>query len=100
MATTDTAAYHFIWRHLYASMQDAQTPASKLRFVTTDKEIIMNMLWQEEEFKQICSRESLSEKAAEIEKTISVKEYERERHKFDPKMFYDYRFWNRRPCID
>jgi len=25
-------------------------------------------LWQEEEFEQICSRESLTEKAAEIEK--------------------------------
>ena len=68
MATTDTAAYHFIWRHLYASMQDAQTPASKLRFVTTDKEIIMNMLWQEEEFKQICSRKLLTEKTADIKK--------------------------------
>ena len=28
MATTVTAAHHFIWRHLYASMQAAQTPAS------------------------------------------------------------------------
>jgi len=31
MATTVTAAHHFIWRHLYASMQAAQTPMSKLR---------------------------------------------------------------------
>ena len=38
MATNVTAAHHFIWRHLYASMQAAQTPASKLRFVTPDKE--------------------------------------------------------------
>jgi len=37
MATTFTAAHHFIWRHLYASMQAAQTPASKLRFVTPDE---------------------------------------------------------------
>jgi len=39
MATTVTAAHHFIWRHLYASMQAAQTPASKLRlkFVIPDK---------------------------------------------------------------
>jgi len=43
----------------------------------------MNTLWQEEEFKQICSRESLTEKAAEIEKSISVKEHERERYDFD-----------------
>ena len=37
----------------------------------------MSMLWQEEEFKQICSRDSLSEKAIDIEKTIGVKEHER-----------------------
>jgi len=57
----------------------------------------MNTLWQEEEFKQICSRESLTEKTADIEKTISVKEHERKRHDFDPTMFYENRFWNRRP---
>jgi len=78
MATTVTAAHHFIWRHLYASMQAAQTPASKLRFVTPDEESSMSTLWQEEEFEQICSRVSLTEKAADIEKTISVKEHERE----------------------
>jgi len=94
MVTTVTAAHHFIWRHLYASMQVAQTPASKLRFVTLDKESIMNMLWQEKEFEQICSRESLTEKAAEIDKTISVKEHESERYDFDPTMFYENRFWN------
>jgi len=85
MATAVTAAHHFIWRHLYASMQAAQTPASKLRFVAPDKESNMNtlcvccfvLLWQEEEFEQICSRESLTEKAVDIEKTISVKEHER-----------------------
>jgi len=44
MATTFTAAHHFIWRHLYASMQAAQTPASKLRFVTPDKASSMSML--------------------------------------------------------
>jgi len=54
-------------------------------------------LWQEEEFEQICRRELLTEKAAEIEKTISVKEHERERYNFDPTMFYENRFWNRRP---
>ena len=47
------AAHHFIWRHLYASVQAAQIPASKLRIVATDKEISMNMLWQEEEFEHI-----------------------------------------------
>jgi len=57
-------------------MQAAQTPASKLRFVTPDKESSMNTLRQEKEFEQICSRESPTEKAAEIERTISVKEHE------------------------
>jgi len=97
MTTTVTAAHHFIWRHLYASMQAAQTTASKLRFVTPDKESIMNTLWQEEGFEQICSKESLTEKAAEIEKIISVKEHKRERYDFDSKMFYENHFWNRRP---
>jgi len=96
MATTVTAAHHFIWRHLYASIQAAQTPMSKLRFVTPDKESSMSTLWQEEEFKQICSRESVMEKAADIEKTIVVKEHKRARYDFEP-MFYENRFWNRRP---
>jgi len=80
-------------------MQAAQTPASKLRFVTPDKENSMNTLWQEEEFEQIYRQESLTEKAVEIEKTISVhlKEHPRERHDFDPTMFYENRFWNWRP---
>ena len=66
IATTVTVANHFIWRHLYASMQAAQTPARKLRFVTPDKESSMNTLWQEEEFEQICSSDSLTGKAADI----------------------------------
>ena len=72
MATTVTAAHHFIWRHLYASIQAAQTPTSKLRFVTPDKKSSRSTLWQEEVFEQICSRELLTEKAADIEKTIAV----------------------------
>jgi hypothetical protein len=32
-----------------------------------------------------------------IEKTITVKEHERERYDFDTTMFYENRFWNRRP---
>jgi len=43
-ATTVTAAHHLIWRHLYASMQAADTPTSKLRFVTPDKESSMHTL--------------------------------------------------------
>jgi len=59
-------------------------------------------LWQEEEFKQICSRESLTEKAANIEKTIVVKEHERARYDFDPPMLagrrgavVEYDFYNK-----
>ena len=78
-------------------MQAAQTPASKLRFVTPDKESSMSTLRQEEEFEQICSKELLTEKAADIEKMIAVKKHERERHDFDPTMFYENRFCNRRP---
>jgi len=47
----------------------------------------MSTLWQEVEFKQIRSRESLMEKAADIEKTIVAKEHERARYDFDPTMF-------------
>ena len=54
-------------------------------------------LCQEEEFEKICSRESLTEKAADIEISISVKEHRRERNDFDPIMLYENRFWNRRP---
>ena len=52
----------------------------------------MNTLWHEEEFKQICSIESLTEKAANIEKTIDVKEHERAHYDFDPTMFYEKSF--------
>ena len=54
-----------------------------------------------------CSRrQSLSRYAAEnfwrktqqkFKNTISVKEHERARYDFDPTMFYECRFWNRRP---
>jgi len=54
-------------------------------------------VWQEEEFQQICSRESLTEKEADIEETIVVKEHESARYDFDSTMFYENRFWNRRP---
>jgi len=97
MATIVVAAHHFIWRHLYASMQAAQTLTSKLRFVTPDKKSSISTLWQEEEFKQICSRESLTEKAADIEKTMAVRQHERERYDFNPTTFCENRFWNQRP---
>jgi len=97
MAATVTAAHHFVLRHLYVNIQSAQTPTSKLRFVTPDKESSMSTSWQEKEFEQICSRELLTEKAADIEKTIVAKEHERTRYDFDTTMFYQNRFWNRRP---
>ena len=60
-----------------------------IRFVTPDKESTMSTLWQEKEFEQICSRKLLTEKAADIEKTIAVKEHEREHYDFDPAMLYE-----------
>ena len=42
-------------------------------------------------------QKSLMKKAADIEKTIVVKEHERARYDFDLTMFYENRFWNRRP---
>jgi len=88
MAMTITAAPHFTWRHLYASMPAAQTPTSKLWFVTSDKESSINTSWQEKEFKQIRSRESQTEKAATIEKNV-LSERERNRtQNFDPTTFY------------
>jgi len=97
MATTVTDAHHFIWKHLYASMQAAQTPKSELRFVTSDEESSMSTLWQEGEFEQIYSKKLLTEKAADLEKSISVKQHEREHYDFDPTMLYENRFGNRRP---
>ena len=73
MATTVTAAYHSIFRHLYGSMHAAQKPKSKLKFVTLDKESNMSKLWRREEFLGICSKEKLAEKAQDIEVTIPVK---------------------------
>jgi len=72
-------------------------PANKLRFFTPDKVSSMNTVWHEGKFEQICSRESMMEKAAEIEKTISVKGHERGRLDFDQAMFDENRFWNQRP---
>jgi len=40
---------------------------------------------------------SVTEKAAEIEKTISAKDHKSQRYDFDPTMFYKNRFWNQRP---
>ena len=37
MATTVTAAYRFIWRHLYNSMHVAQKSKGKLKLVTLDQ---------------------------------------------------------------
>jgi len=48
IATTITATHHsFIWRHLYASMQAAQTPTSNLRFVTPDVESSTHLVARE-----------------------------------------------------
>ena len=98
MATTVTAAHHFIWRHLYDSMHAAQKPKSKLKFVTLDnKKSNMSTLWRREEFLRICSKEELAEKAQYIEGTIPVKKSQETRYNLDPGSFFLNRFWGRRP---
>jgi len=89
MATTDTAAHHSIWRHLYDSMHAAQKPKSKLKFVTLDKENNMtrSMLWRRGDFLRICIKE-LAEKAQDIEVTIPVKKSQEARHNLDPGSFF------------
>jgi len=93
MATTVTAAHHSIWRHLYNSMHAAQRPESKLKFVTLDKE--SNMI--REEFRRICSKEDLTEKAQDIEVTIPVKKSQEVRYNLDSGSFFFNRFWGRLP---
>jgi len=56
----------------------------------------MDTLWQEEEYEQMSRWELLTEKAIDIEKTISVTEQESERHEFNPTMSYEILCWNRR----
>ena len=58
----------------------------------------MSTLWQEEKFRQICSRDSLTEKAADIKKRSLCKSTKG--HTMisnDPTMFFENRFWNLRP---
>jgi len=96
MATTVTAAYHFIWRHLYDSMHAAQKPKSKFKFVTLDKESNMSTLWRRLEFLRICSKKELAEKAQDIEVTMPVKKSQETRYNLDPGSFFVNRFWGRR----
>jgi len=53
----------------------------------------MSTLREEEEFEKYAA----TEKVADIEKTIFVKEHESEHYDFDPTIFYKNCFWNRRP---
>ena len=96
MATTFTAAQHSIWRHLYDSMHAAQKPKSKLKFVTVDEESNMSTLWRREEFRRICSKEELAEKAQDIEVKIPVKKSQETQYNLDPGSFVVKCFWGRR----
>ena len=84
MAATVTAAHHSIWRHLYDSTHAAQTPKSKLKFVTLDKGIYLNTLWRREEFLRTCSNEELAEKAQNIQVTMPTKKSQETRYNLDP----------------
>jgi len=65
--------------HLYANMQAAQSRRSKLRFLSPETESSKSVqiccgrrkifpMWQEKEFEQICTKDSLTGKAQEIAK--------------------------------
>jgi len=99
MATTDTAAHHSIWRHLYDSMHAAQKPKSKLKFVTLENESNMSTLLRREEFLRICSKEDsrLAKKVQDTEVTIPVKKSQEARYNLDPGSLFVNRFWGRRP---
>jgi len=73
MATTVTAAHNSTFRHLYDSMDTAQRPKSKLKFVIIDNENKTSTLWRRQEFLRICSEEDMAEKAQAIEVTKPVK---------------------------
>ena len=96
MATSITAAHHSIWKHLYDCMTAAQKPKSKLKFITLDQKSNMSTLWRREEFLRICSKETLAEKAQDIEVTILVKKSQETRYNLDPGSFFVNCFWGRR----
>ena len=90
MATTVTAAHHFIGRHLYDSIHAAQKPKSKL---TLDKESNMSTLWRREELLRICSKDEVAEEAQDIEGTIPVKKSQETWYNLDPGSCFVNRFW-------
>jgi len=96
---TVTAAHHSIWRHLYDSMHAAQKPKNKLKFVTLDTERNMSTLWRQEDFRRICSKKDLVEKAQDMEVTIPVKKSHKARYNLDPGSFFESRFWGRRSDV-
>ena len=78
-------------------MHAAQKPKSKLKFFTLDKKSNMSTLWRREEFRKICSKEDLAEKAQDIEVTIPVKKGQESRYKLKPESFFVNRFWGWQP---
>jgi len=96
MATCITAN-HFIWRHLYASMQAAQTQRVSSGLSHLIKRGVSTRCGRRESLSRHASAEK--EKTVEIETTISVKAHERpgKHHDFELTMLYGNRIWNRRP---
>ena len=70
---------------------------SQAQVVTLDKESNMSTLWRQEEFRRICSKEELAEKAQDIEVTIPVNKSQETRYNFDPESFFANHYWGRRP---
>jgi len=77
-------------------MHAAQTPKSKLKFVTLE-ESDMSTLCQREEFLRICSDEDLVAKAQEIEVTIPVQKGQAKRYNLNPVSFSIDFLWGMRP---
>ena len=69
-------------------MHAAKQRESRLKCVTLDNESNMSMLWEEEEFLEICSREKASEKAQEVEEKLPVSKHQQVRHSNNPESFF------------
>jgi len=90
------------WRHLYASMQAAQTPANNLGISSGLSHMIKRAVCTRCGRLLLLRRRSLRRYAAENcwrkgQQKLEKRSLWRERYRFDKTMFYENRFWNRRP---
>ena len=81
----------------YTQTTDEESNLMLYKEGNIDKESNMSTLWRREEFRRICSKEELAEKAQDIEVTIPVEKSQEARYNLDPGSFFVNRFWGRRP---